>query len=199
MQTRRSTLRALGLAGATALAGCGGGDAPTTTAAGGPAPGTGTAEAFTLTSEAFGDGEPIPERYTADGADVSPPVSVSGVGTSAETLALVVDDPDAPGGTFVHWLLWNLPADRTTVPEDVPGDETVAALGGARQGTNGFGTVGYRGPAPPAGDDPHTYRFTAYAVDTTLSLAAGAERAGLESALADSVLVTARLTGEYGR
>lgn len=122
-----------------------------------------------------------------------------GVPENAETLALVCDDPDAPGGTFVHWLLWNVPGETDGLDEDVPPDEEVSGLDGARQGMNDFGNIGYDGPAPPEGDGPHTYRFTVYAVEMTLELAAGAERGALEDPLDGSTLGSGRLSGEYER
>jgi Raf kinase inhibitor-like YbhB/YbcL family protein len=211
MTTRRALLCGLGAAGAGALAGCLGGDDDSDDGSaddGGSDDGgsdNGSADndsddgEFTVTSSAFEDGATIPERYTADGENGSPPLSVQGVPDGTETLAVIADDPDAPGGTFVHWLLWNVPGDRTTIPEDIPADEQVDALDGARQGTNDLGEIGYGGPAPPEGDDAHTYRFTVHAVDTTLGLAAGAERDALEDALDGSTVGSARLTGEYGR
>lgn len=206
MRTRRATLELLAASGVLSLAGCSGednsgdGGIETTDSDGNGTIETGGGTAsFTVRSSAFDDTGTIPTQYTADGADVSPPLSVGTLPEEAETWALIVDDPDAPGGTFVHWLLWNVPARTTELPEDVPTTGTVADLGGARQGTNGFGETGYRGPAPPSGDDPHTYRFTAYAVDSTLALEAGAERDALDDALSGATLEAARITGEYGR
>jgi Raf kinase inhibitor-like YbhB/YbcL family protein len=131
---------------------------------------------LTVSLSAIEAGGEIPERYTADGADVSPPLAIEGLPAEAGSNVVVVDDPDAPKGTFAHWLLWNLPAESTTLPEDVPRTERVEKLG-AVQATNDFGGVGYRGPAPPADDDPHRYRFVCSALDTALDLNAGAERA----------------------
>jgi Raf kinase inhibitor-like YbhB/YbcL family protein len=206
MPTRRRYLVA---AGSAALAGCGftveqrtsTGDSGGTPTAGDS--GTGSTRAgspatpLTISTAAFEDGETIPAEYTGAGADRSPPLTVESVPEDAETLALVVDDPDANG--FVHWLLWNVPATVDEIPADLPQEETVPALDSARQGTNDFGELGYRGPLPPEGDGPHTYRFAMSAVSTTLDLAAGAERGALESALAGSVLDTRRITGEFER
>jgi len=108
----------------------------------------------------------------------------------------VVDDPDAPGTTFTHWLLWNVPAETTAIPAAA---ETVDALGGARQGENDFGEVGYRGPCPPTGDGPHTYRFRGYAIDSTLDLSAGAGAASVTGALEDARLATDVHTGIFER
>ncbi|MEF8775402.1 MAG: YbhB/YbcL family Raf kinase inhibitor-like protein [Haloarculaceae archaeon] len=181
--------RVLAAAVAAPLAGCSDGNTVTVGSPGG----------LTVTSPAFETGGTIPTEYTGDGADRSPPLSIGGVPAEAVTLALVVDDPDAPSGTFVHWLLWNVPGDRADIPAGVPQRETVADLGGARQGTNGFDELGYRGPLPPSGDGPHTYRFTVYALDTDLNVEAGARRDHLEEALAGPILASGRLSGEYER
>lgn len=154
---------------------------------------------LTFSTPAFESGEPVPTRYTCDGADGSPELAIGGVPDGAESLAVVVDDPDAPGGTFTHWLLWGVPPETDAIESDVPATETVASLGDARQGTNGFGTVGYRGPCPPPGDGPHTYRFTLHALDGSLSLSAGADRSAFESAVSDRSIATARFTGTYER
>jgi Raf kinase inhibitor-like YbhB/YbcL family protein len=147
----------------------------------------------------FNDGDRIPERYTADGDDLSPALSISDLPDDARSLALIVDDPDAPAGTWVHWLIWGIPADLTAIPEDVPPDEIVEELGGARQGKNDFDAIGYGGPAPPHGHGQHRYRFTAYALREHIDLDAGATREALEARLEDATLDTARLTGTYSR
>ena len=158
---------------------------------------TGGTDPLTVSTSAFDDGESIPERYTGTGEDVSLPLTVESVPADAETLAVVVDDPDA--NDYLHWLIWNIPADRTEVPEGIPQTETVDSLDGAQQGTNDFGELGYRGPLPPADDGPHTYRFTTVAVDTTLDLESDAGRDALESALDGHVVDRHRFTGEYDR
>ncbi len=151
--------------------------------------------AMKLTSSAFSEGGNIPAKYAADGSNVSPPLSIQGVDNRAVTLALIVDDPDANG--FAHWAIWNIPATTSSIPEDVPASENVDTLGGARQGANDFGSVGYGGPDPPLGTT-HTYRFRLYALDTTLDLSAGASKAQLESAMQGHTLAVATLTGKYG-
>lgn len=139
-------------------------------------------------------------KYTCDGSDVSPPVEASGVPVEAEALALVLDDPDAPSADpFVHWLLWNVPADTTEIPADVPGSATVDSLDGAAQGTNDFGAVGYRGPCPPEEDNPHSYRLTLTALDGTLEVEPGADRGTLETALDDHRIDEATVRAEYDR
>lgn len=159
-------------------------------------------ETLDVTSPAFDDGETIPTEHTADGADTSPPLNVTGVPADAETLALVVDDPDAPREEpWVHWLVWNAPADAGTIPEGYPPSGDGEAFPSASQGNNSFprDNQRYRGPAPPEGDDPHRYRFTLYALDSTLELKPGANRTQLDAAVDGHVLERARLVGLYGR
>jgi Raf kinase inhibitor-like YbhB/YbcL family protein len=200
MPTRRQFLA---VAGGVVLAGCGSDaadDTPTGDDRESPPDATGTHSGqLSFSSGAFDAGGTIPETYTGVGEDVSPPLTVQSVPQEAASLALVVDDPDAPDGTFVHWLLWNVPAGIEEIPERIPQRETVSELDGARQGTNDFGEVGYRGPLPPAGDDPHTYRFTMTALDTTLDLPAGATRDELEAAMDENRVVSHLITGSFGR
>ena len=150
-------------------------------------------------SSSFGDDEEIPVEHTCDGEEVSPPLDITEVPEEAETLAVIVDDPDAPGGTFVHWLLWNVPADVGNIPGGVASEPTVGGLGGARQGTNDADKIGYAGPCPPEGDGQHTYRFFVHAVDRELDVEGGATREELESALDGSTVATGRLEGTYER
>ncbi|MFB6122166.1 MAG: YbhB/YbcL family Raf kinase inhibitor-like protein [Haloferacaceae archaeon] len=165
-----------------------------------PSPTATTTDPLSLTSPAFADGATIPTRFTCAGENVSPRLDVRGVPEDATSLALVVDDPDAPTDEpFVHWLLWNVPADRRTIPEGVPQGDVVDALDGARQGENSAGEVGYVGPCPPTEDGAHTYRFDLAALDTTLDVEAGATRSTLESAMAGHVLAETRLIGEFDR
>lgn len=216
MPSRRQVL---GVAGAALFAGCGAsGDgateepADTTTAADAaettatrtdtatPSPTatpTATEPPLSFSTDAFADGELIPETYTFDGEDVSPPLSIEEVPSEAETLALVVEDPDA--NFFVHWVLWNVPADVAQIPEGVPQTETVDELDGARQGKNDFGELGYRGPKPPVTDGAHTYRFDLYALSETLELTPGASRQEFDAARDGVTLTSARTTGEYER
>lgn len=202
MLDRRGVLRgAVAVAVPGLVAGCSGsGGEPSDDTAANPVPTTvSPTEGFRLESSAFADGETIPTEFTADGADVSPPLSITGVPDGASTLALVVDDPDAPGSGFTHWLLWNVPADTSRLPKGINQSRRVPDLDDARQGTNGFGELGYRGPRPPRDDGPHTYRFTLYAVRDSLNVQAGARYPTLDRALSDSVVASARLTGEYDR
>ncbi|MGW2519061.1 YbhB/YbcL family Raf kinase inhibitor-like protein [Streptomyces sp. NPDC001617] len=146
----------------------------------------------TVTSPAFTEGGTIPRRYTCDGANVSPPLAFSGVPATATTLAVLVEDPDAPHGTFTHWLLWNAPAKETTWPAG-------QAPQGAAQGRNGFKKTGYGGPCPPKGDQPHHYVFSVYAADRALKLPATTTPDDLKRALTGHTLAAGTLTGRYGR
>lgn len=145
-----------------------------------------------LTSPAFGDGEPIPGKYGYTEANVNPPLEVADVPDGTQSLALVLDDPDAvepAGKVWLHWLVWNIPPSRTSIPEDwSPTDAT--------EGTNDFGTRGYGGPAPP--DGTHTYRFKLYALDARLDLSASADERRVGDAMAGHVLSRTQLTGTYG-
>lgn len=153
--------------------------------------------AFTLTSPAFRAGAAIPAKFTCDGADRSPELHWGGAPAGTRELALVMDDPDAPGGTWVHWVAYGIPADRTSLPEAVPGTPTVAGLG-LTQGKNSWPHTGYNGPCPPPGT-PHHYHFRLYALDRDLGLAPGATAGSLERAVQGHVLATAELVGTYGR
>jgi Raf kinase inhibitor-like YbhB/YbcL family protein len=148
-----------------------------------------------LTSAAFKEGGPIPRAYTCDGVNVSPPLEWSGVPKTAKTLAIVCDDPDAPGGTWVHWVLYNLPADNIGLVENLPATEKLAA--GGFQGTNDFGKIGYGGPCPPSGT--HRYFFKIYALDSELPLKAGATKAELMEAMEGHVVLQGQLMGTYRR
>jgi len=153
--------------------------------------------AFILTSAAFKDGAPIPAKYTCDGVDVSPPLAWSGAPAGTRSVALIADDPDAPGGTWVHWVLYNLPAEVSDLPENIAKVESLD-LGGARQGRNDFRRPGYGGPCPPPGP-AHRYFFKLYALDTRLELKAGAQKKDVEAALEGHALGSAQLMGTYAR
>ena len=136
----------------------------------------------------FSDGEKIPVKYTADEEDINPSLEISGIPEGAKTLALIVDDPDAPMGTWVHWLVWNIPASKSKIEENsIPGT----------QGTNDFRKQGYGGPSPPSGT--HRYFFKLYALDTELNLPEGSKKAELEKAMQGHILATAQLIGKYSR
>jgi Raf kinase inhibitor-like YbhB/YbcL family protein len=143
-----------------------------------------------LTSESFDHGEPIPERHTCSGEGTSPPLGWDFVPEGTRTLALIVHDPDAPSGDFVHWLAWNIDPAGDRMDEDVPAPA---------QGINGFGRPGYAGPCPPPGHGPHHYYFQLFALDTELDLEAGAAREQLEEAIEGHVLGEADLMGTFER
>lgn len=163
-------------------------------------PTDGGSRALAVTSTAFADGGSIPTAHTCSGAGRSPPLTVGGVPDAAATLALIVDDPDAPREEpFVHWLVWNVPADRTEWPAEVSAGERAPELADAPQGRASTGDLGYVGPCPPEGDGPHRYRFTMFAVEGSLDLRSGAERSALKAALEGRVLARGRLVGTYER
>jgi len=155
--------------------------------------------AFALTSPAFKPDDRIPAKYTGEGADVSPPLEWSDPPEGAKSFALICDDPDAPMGTWDHWLLWNLAGDLRKLPENVAKTETVAALGGARQGKNSWPKIGYNGPMPPKGHGTHHYHFDLYALDTALDLKTGADKKALLAAMKGHILGKATLMGTYSR
>lgn len=151
-----------------------------------------------ISSPEFEDGGRIPTAFTCEGEGISPPLVVEDVPSGAVSLALIMDDPDAPRGTFDHWIIWNLPADMRTLPAAIPDDPTVEGLGAAVQGENDFGRIGYDGPCPPPGKE-HRYRFRVYALDTTLNLSPGATRDRVERAMEGHVVAEAEMVGVYGR
>lgn len=148
-----------------------------------------------ITSLAFEEGDMIPRQYTCDGADMSPPLSWSGIPEGTKSLALIADDPDAPSKTWVHWVLFNLPPDTAGLPEKVPSDDTLS--NGARHGKTDFGRLGYGGPCPPGGT--HRYFFKLYALDAILDLEVGATKARLLDAMESHILAEAQLMGKYKR
>jgi Raf kinase inhibitor-like YbhB/YbcL family protein len=148
-----------------------------------------------ITSSAFEDGGLIPAKYTCDGADVSPPLQWDAVPEGTKSIALICDDPDAPMGTWVHWVIFGLPADIRELAEDVPPDKTLP--NGARQGTSDFGRIGYGGPCPPSGT--HRYFFKIYALDRELDLPAGARKRDLLKAMEGHIVGQGELIGKYKR
>lgn len=149
-----------------------------------------------LSSPAFSAGQPIPARHSCDGADVSPSLQWSGAPPGTQTFALICDDPDAPFGTWVHWVLWNLPASATVLEEAQPRDARLS--NGGEQGINDFKKSGYGGPCPP-GSKPHRDFFKLYALDTALTLKAGARKKDLLRAMEGHVLAETSLMGTYQR
>lgn len=150
---------------------------------------------ITVTSTAFEEGGMIPPKYTCDGDDISPPLALAGIPEGTKSIALISDDPDAPVGTWVHWVLFNLPPDTKELPEKVPPERILPS--GASHGTNDFRRLGYGGPCPPGGT--HRYYFKIYALDAMLDLPAGATKKDLEKAMEGHILAQGQLMGKYKR
>ena len=147
---------------------------------------------MTVTSPAFAEGAPIPPEFSCDGDDVAPPLSWKGVPDDTVELALVVDDPDASRGTYVHWVLFGLDPSLTGLDEaEVPN--------GARQAKNSAGDAEYKGPCPPGGDDPHRYRFTLYALGEEITVDDGAGTGDALAAVSDAAIAKGTLTGTFDR
>jgi Raf kinase inhibitor-like YbhB/YbcL family protein len=149
-----------------------------------------------LTSNAFADGSSIPVEYTCDGENLSPPLQWREFPPATVSLALIVDDPDAPRGMWVHWLVCDLPASSVETSEGIPRSQYIP--GGAVQGLNDFGHLGYGGPCPPPGPS-HRYFFKLYALDRSLDFQPGFHKSTLETAMEGHVLAQARLMGTYQR
>ena len=141
-----------------------------------------------ITSPAFRDGEKIPRQYTRNGEDKSPPLQIDGVPVNTRSLVLIMDDPDAPNGTFTHWIVFDLDPKTEEIGED-------HAPKNARQGTTDWGTAEYGGPQPPYGE--HRYFFRLYALNTKLNLPRGSTREEIEDAMQDHIIETAELMGRY--
>lgn len=149
-----------------------------------------------LFSRAFNHNETIPKKHTADGDDKSPPLDWKGVADNTKSFVLICDDPDAPGGTWDHWVLYDIPGEKNEVEEGIPTTEKVWGI--ASQGVNDFGNLGYGGPAPPPGD-PHRYVFRLYAVDGATGLEPGATKEQVLKAIEDKITAEAELIGLYQR
>jgi Raf kinase inhibitor-like YbhB/YbcL family protein len=180
MAARRTAALIAALA-ALALAACGGEEAPPS------AP-----EDLEVTSPAFPDGGEIPVEFTCDGDQASPPLVWSGVPDGTAELAVIATDPDAPGGTFVHWVLLHVPATITSL-------EAGAAPGETAVGENSAGEAAYAGPCPPESDDPHGYRFTVYALSRVIDAGDGADYDEVRELIEDAALAEGTLVGRYGR
>lgn len=150
---------------------------------------------MTLETSAFSPGQPIPQKYSCEGADVSPPLTWSAPPPGTKSFALIVDDPDAPAGTWLHWLIYNLPPDARGLSEGV--SKTPQAAGGV-QGENDFRKSGYGGPCPPPGK-AHRYFFKLYALNASLQLPPGAGKSEVENAMRGHILSEAELMGTYRR
>ena len=151
--------------------------------------------AMKLASSAFDNGDMIPPEYTCDGADVSPPLEWDSVPPGTKSLALICDDPDAPMGTWVHWVYYDIPIGTKSFSENIAPEKHPA--NGGKQGTNDFNKIGYGGPCPPGGT--HRYYFKLYALDVMLDLTPGATKKQLLEAIENHVLDTAQLMGKYKR
>ena len=148
-----------------------------------------------LTCPSFEPAELIPPVYTCDGKDLSPPLRWTEAPAGTKSFALISDDPDAPMGTWVHWVVWNIPASVNSLEENLPKKDSLP--GGIRQGTSDFRRIGYGGPCPPSGT--HRYFFHLYALDALLELPASTTKAQLEKAMKGHVLGQAELMGKYRR
>ena len=152
--------------------------------------------ALELKSRAFKDSEFIPPQYTCKGMDISPPLEWSKAPAGTKSFALICDDPDAPAGTWVHWVLYDIPADKTSLSEGVVASRELAD--GSKQGTNDFGKIGYGGPCPPPGR-PHRYFFKIYALDANPGLAPGLTKDELLKAVEDYIIEAAGIMGKFKR
>jgi Raf kinase inhibitor-like YbhB/YbcL family protein len=148
-----------------------------------------------LTSTTFEQGAMIPEKYTCDGEDISPPLNWSGIPDDTQRIALICDDPDAPMGTWVHWVLFNIPADTTGLPENIPSERVLE--NGAKHGINDFRKLSYGGPCPPGGT--HRYFFKIYALNIEIGLEPGATKDELLKAMEGHILDEGQLMGRYAR
>ena len=142
-----------------------------------------------ITSSAFHEGGDIPPKFTCDASDTSPPLQITGIPSEAKSLVLIADDPDAPGGLFTHWLVWNIPPQTSSIAE---GNAPKGV-----QGANDFGKSGYRGPCPPPGR--HRYSFKIFALDRELELRSGAKRSQVDAAMKGHVIAQGELVGRYAR
>ena len=151
---------------------------------------------FSIFSSSFSQGGEIPRKFTCDGADVSPELSWTDAPVGTQSFALIADDPDAPVGIWTHWVLYDLPAQATGLPEGVSKVDEVPS--GGRQGRNDFRKIGYGGPCPPPGK-PHRYFFKLYALDGMLNLKPGSSKQEVEQAMQNHILSRAELMGKYQR
>jgi len=151
---------------------------------------------ITISSTAFQERDAIPVKYTCDGQDISPALMWTEPPEQTESFALIVDDPDAPGGVFTHWVLFNIPASIHQLGEGTPTQDQLE--NGALHGKNDFGRIGYGGPCPPKGNS-HRYRFSVYALDQKLNLKEGASKKQVLAAMQGHILAQGQLTGIYQR
>jgi len=151
--------------------------------------------ALDVSSPSFSHMKPIPAEFTCDGADISPAIRWSGAPRSAKSIVVMCDDPDAPAGTWVHWIVYDIPVSVDSLAENIPTTGTISC--GAKQGLNDFRRIGYGGPCPPGGT--HRYFFKVYALDTMLNLPAGKTKKDVEKAMTGHVLAHGELVGVYSR
>ena len=151
---------------------------------------------LSISSSAFNEGDRIPDKYTCEGEDISPPLSWSDPPEGTQSFTLICDDPDAPMGTWDHWLIYNIPADSAGLSESIPTDESLTD--GSKQGINSWEKTGYGGSCPPPGD-PHRYFFKLYALDTMLTFTGDVNKSTLENAMQDHILAEAQLMGTFSR
>jgi hypothetical protein len=161
-----------------------------------PAMKKGEAMTMKLQSSAFAEGARIPKEFTCDGSDKSPPLAWTPAPNGTKSIALICDDPDAPAGTWVHWVLWGLKPNATSLPENL--SKTAILPDSVRQGRNSWPRAGYNGPCPPPGR-PHRYFFKLYALNVDLALSESADKAALEKEMKGHILDQAQLMGLYGR
>ncbi len=153
--------------------------------------------ALQIKSPDFKNGEAIPAKFTCDGEDISPQLVISDIPKGTKSLVLIMDDPDAPMGTWVHWVVYNIPPQTRVLKRNFPKSETLK--NGTIQGENSWGRIGYGGPCPPKGDKPHRYFFTLYAVDKKLNLPPGARKREILLAIKGHIIQKAQLMGKYRR
>jgi Raf kinase inhibitor-like YbhB/YbcL family protein len=154
---------------------------------------------LTLSSSSFRNNQPMPAKFSCEGEDSSPSLKWEGAPSGTKSFALICDDPDAPGGTWIHWVAYAIPANITEFPENVAKTDTVAGLAGMKQGVNDFGKVGYGGPCPPRGHGVHHYHFRLYALDTELKLVPRIKRQQLDAAMKGHILAQTEWVGTYQR
>jgi Raf kinase inhibitor-like YbhB/YbcL family protein len=159
-------------------------------------PDTANTTTMQLTSPAFANGEAIPDKYTGQADDISPRLEWTGAPLNTKSFALICEDPDAPMGTFTHWLIYNVPGTATGLSQNIA--KTGTLPDGSKQGKNSFGNVGYNGPMPPPGT-PHRYFFRLYALDAALKLDAGVDNTKVLSAMKGHILAKGELIGTYQR
>jgi hypothetical protein len=150
-----------------------------------------------VSSTAFQNGEMMPAKFTADGSDISPPLTIENISPEGESIAVIMDDPDAPVGTFTHWMIWNIPVEKNNIPEGIPQSKQVDSLADAVQGYNDFGDVGYRGPAPPSG--VHNYHFKIYILDQKIDIPFDSSKQKIVNTLKAHLLQKTEIVTKYQR